>query len=53
MSIPLHAWVSGVPYRIGKVREVLEYILGHSEVWAAGGADILSAFVAGQENEHA
>lgn len=53
MSLPLHAWVSGVPYRIGKVREVLEYIVGHSGVWAASGANILSAFVAGQENEHA
>lgn len=49
MSIPLHAWVSGVPYRIGKVREVLEYILGHSGVWAASGSDILSAFIQEQE----
>lgn len=44
VSIPLHAWVSGVPYRIGKVREALEYMLGHDGVWAATGADILAAF---------
>lgn len=53
MSIPLHAWVSGVPYRIGKVREVLEYICGHSGVWTATGADILSDFLAGQGEQDA
>lgn len=53
MNIPLHAWVSGVPYRIGKVREVLEYIVGHSGVWTAGSADILSAFLASQGDEDA
>lgn len=53
LSLPLHAWVSGVPYRIGKVREVLEYICGHSGVWAATGEDILSAFLAQQGEAHA
>ncbi len=46
MSLPLHAWVAGVPYRIGAVREALRYILGHDGVWAATGADILQAFQA-------
>ncbi|NHC62322.1 polysaccharide deacetylase family protein [Paenalcaligenes suwonensis] len=46
MSVPLHAWVSGVPFRIAKVREALEYMLGHSGVWAATGTDILDAYCA-------
>ena len=49
VSVPLHAWVSGVPYRIGLVREALEYMLRHSGVWAATGADILAAFRHGDE----
>ncbi len=48
VSIPLHAWVMGVPYRIGKVREALAYMLGHSGVWAASGSDILKAFKASE-----
>jgi peptidoglycan/xylan/chitin deacetylase (PgdA/CDA1 family) len=44
VSVPLHAWVAGVPYRIGIVREALSYMLGHGAVWAATGADILAAF---------
>ncbi len=48
VSVPLHAWVSGVPYRIGRVREALEYMLGHDGVWAATGGDILAAFVASE-----
>lgn len=48
MSLPLHAWVAGVPYRIGAVREALEHILGHEGVWAATGADILAAFQASE-----
>ena len=44
MSIPLHAWVTGVPYRIGYVREVLDHILAHEGVWPATGAEILAAF---------
>ena len=47
MSLPLHAWVSGVPYRVSYVREALDYILGHSGVWPATGAQILDAFRAG------
>ena len=49
MSVPLHAWVAGVPYRIGAVREALAYCTGHPGVWAATGADILAAFEASAE----
>ena len=52
VSIPLHAWVAGVPYRIGLVREALLYMAGHEGVWAATGADILAAFRASTEAFH-
>ncbi len=44
MSVPLHAWVMGVPYRIHVVREALSYMLEHEGVWAATGGDILDAY---------
>ena len=49
VSVPLHAWVAGVPYRIGVVREALAYMMGHEGVWAATGAEILAAFRASEE----
>lgn len=52
ISVPLHAWVAGVPYRIGRVREALEYMMSHEGVWAATGSDILSAFVESQGAGH-
>ena len=52
VSVPLHAWVAGVPYRIGIVREALSYMLGHDAVWAATGADILAAFTAASGKPH-
>jgi peptidoglycan/xylan/chitin deacetylase (PgdA/CDA1 family) len=52
VSVPLHAWVAGVPYRIGIVREALSYMLGHDAVWAASGAEILAAFQASSGSSH-
>jgi hypothetical protein len=49
VCVPLHAWVAGVPYRIGIVREALAYMTGHEGVWAATGAEILAAFRASGE----
>ncbi|MGE0801565.1 MAG: polysaccharide deacetylase family protein [Lautropia sp.] len=46
VSVPLHAWVSGVPYRIGLVRQALEYMIGHDGVWPATGDAILAAYLA-------
>ena len=43
LSIALHPWVMGHPYRIGYLREALEYVLGHGGVWSATGAEILDA----------
>ena len=49
VSIPLHAWVAGVPYRVGVVHEALARMLAHDGVWAATGADILADFRASME----
>ena len=44
MSLPLHSWVSGMPYRIEYVREILDYILSHQGVWNAPTGQICQAF---------
>lgn len=43
MSLPLHSWVSGMPYRVEYLREVLDYILGHDGVWTAPVGQITAA----------
>jgi allantoinase len=48
MSLPLHSWVSGMPYRIEYLREVLDYVLSHEGVWNAPAGEICAAFCAGQ-----
>jgi peptidoglycan/xylan/chitin deacetylase (PgdA/CDA1 family) len=35
MCIALHPFVMGRPHRIGYLREILSYILGHSGIWQA------------------
>ena len=44
MSLPLHSWVSGMPYRIEYLREVLDYIVAHEGVWTASAGEIAKAF---------
>jgi Predicted xylanase/chitin deacetylase len=44
MSLPLHSWVSGMPYRVEYLREALDYILSHEGVWNAPAGDICAAF---------
>jgi allantoinase len=44
MSLPLHAWIMGVPYRATYLREALEYIAGHDKVWIATGEQIAAEF---------
>lgn len=46
MVLPLHAWVTGQPYRIGTLETVLEHILSRPGVWPATGAEILDAWKA-------
>lgn len=43
MSLPLHSWVSGMPYRVEYLREVLGYILDHDGVWTASVGQIAAA----------
>lgn len=45
MSLPLHSWVSGMPYRIEYLREVLDYILSHEGVWTATAGEIADSFM--------
>lgn len=44
MSLPLHAWIMGVPYRSTYVREALDYILARDGVWVATGEQIATEF---------
>lgn len=46
MSIPLHAWVTGMPYRIKYLTQVLDHILSHEGIWVAPTAEICTAFTA-------
>lgn len=52
MSLPLHSWVSGMPYRVEYLREALDYMLSHDGVWAAPVGEIAAAFV-GQDSSAA
>jgi peptidoglycan/xylan/chitin deacetylase (PgdA/CDA1 family) len=44
MAISLHPWVIGQPYRIGALEQALAHIMGHHDVWAATGSEILDAW---------
>ena len=46
MSLPLHSWISGMPYRIAYLREILDYILSHDGVWTTPTGAIAQAFQA-------
>ena len=44
LSLSLHPWVIGQPFRIKTLEQALSYILGHDGVWSATGSEILKAF---------
>jgi allantoinase len=46
MSVSLHPWVIGQPYRIGALESALAHIMRHPGVWPATGAEILDAWKA-------
>lgn len=48
MSLALHPWIIGHPYRIRYLAQALRYIVGHEGVWSATGAEILDVFKAQQ-----
>ena len=45
MSICLHPYLSGTPYRIGALDAALEYICRHEGVWLATGSDIARQYM--------
>ena len=44
MSLSLHPWVIGQPYRIGVLEKALAHIMRKPGVWAATGSEILEAW---------
>ena len=44
MSIALHPWITGQPYRIGALEAALDHIMSRRGVWAATGAEIVDAW---------
>ena len=44
LSIALHPWIIGHPYRIRYLAQALRHIVAHQGVWAATGAEILDVF---------
>ncbi|TAK81226.1 MAG: polysaccharide deacetylase [Betaproteobacteria bacterium] len=52
LSISLHPWVIGQPYRIGALESALAHIMRHPGVWPATGAEILDAWKTQAGSEH-
>ncbi len=48
MTISLHPWVIGQPYRIQALEDALAHIMRHRGVWAATGSEILDAWKSAQ-----
>ena len=46
MSVTLHPWAIGQPYRIGILEQALAHFMRHPGVWPATGAEILDAWKA-------
>ena len=44
LSLSLHPWVIGQPFRIKTLEQALSYILGHEDVWSASAGEVLLAF---------
>ena len=44
MTINLHPWLVGQPFRIGYLEEALSHIMGHQGVWSASGSEIIDWF---------
>ena len=44
MSVSLHPWITGQPYRIGALEAALDHIMSRRGVWPATGADIVDAW---------
>ena len=44
MNLAVHPFIMGQPHRIEHLAKALEYILGHSGVWCATGAEIIDHY---------
>jgi len=44
MNIAVHPFIMGQPHRIEHLAQALDYILGHSGVWCATGAEIIDCY---------
>lgn len=44
MNIAVHPFIMGQPHRIEHLARALEYVLGHSGVWCATGAEIIDCY---------
>ncbi|HAA94704.1 MAG TPA: hypothetical protein DCE26_03335 [Dehalococcoidia bacterium] len=41
LTINIHPWLCGQPFRIGYLEEALAHMMGHEGVWAASGSEII------------
>jgi len=48
LALSIHPWMLGQPHRIGRLEQVLEYIMGHSDVWSASAGEIATAWHSSQ-----
>ena len=46
MALNLRPWLMGQPFRVRRLREALEYVMGHQGVWAATGSQIIDWYKA-------
>ena len=44
MTIDLHPWLIGQPFRIGYLENAMKHVMGHDGVWAATGSEIVDWF---------
>jgi len=44
LVLNVHPWLMGQPFRIDLLDEALGYMVGHADVWAASGAEIIDAY---------
>src|SRR5262249_54137850 len=44
LCLPLNPWITGQPYRIGTLEQILEHIMRQPGIWPATGAEILDAW---------
>jgi len=45
MTINLHPWLVGQPFRIGYLEDALAHVMGHEGVWSASGSEIVDWFI--------